>query len=122
MVSIRRVGVDWLARAHGWVWEQKPRNFGPLAEDHFPVEDLLKIAIEIWGSGDYEKIRQNNQPHEAGLLKLDISKTMNELGWKPKWTAKEAIDYTISWYKKFKKNDNTQNCMDIDLSCFKYES
>ena len=38
--------------------------------------------------------------HEAGLLKLDISKTMNQLDWKPKLNAAKAIEKTISWYKE----------------------
>lgn len=73
-------------------------NFGPHTQDNLYVEDIVKKAIEIWGRGEYICASNINQPHEAGLLKLDISKTVNELGWKPKWDAKQAIEKTMNWY------------------------
>lgn len=74
-------------------------NFGPLQDDNLIVEDLVKEAINIWGKGSYQNLKLENQPHEAGLLKLDINKAINELGWKPKWNAKKAIVETICFYK-----------------------
>lgn len=74
-------------------------NFGPMQDDTFTVEDLVKKAISIWGSGNYLMPILNNQPHEAGLLKLDINKSINNLGWKPKWNATESIRQTIDFYK-----------------------
>ena len=75
-------------------------NFGPLPEDNCTVESLVKEALDIWGSGEYAKPALNGQPHEAGLLKLDIHKAMAELEWKPKWNSTTAIDKTINWYKR----------------------
>jgi len=43
---------------------------------------------------------RENEPHEAGLLKLDISRARNELKWQPKLNAQQAIEYTIDWYKQ----------------------
>jgi len=74
-------------------------NFGPLPEDHLTVEGLIKTAIQIWGKGQYQVQSLKEQPHEAGLLKLDISKAMSGLGWRPRLTALEAINWTLSWYK-----------------------
>lgn len=74
-------------------------NFGPYNEDNLTVEALVNIAIETWGHGRMEKIQTANAPHEAGLLKLDINKTVNDLGWKPRMTAAEAIATTIEWYR-----------------------
>lgn len=77
-------------------------NLGPYAEDTLSVEDLVKVAICLWGKGDYYKLDFNSadQPHEAGILKLDISKAINELSWRPKLTSDKAISWTIDWYKK----------------------
>lgn len=75
-------------------------NFGPLPEDALPVRDMLDLAIERWGSGDFEIKQELNQPHEAGLLKLDISKAVAELNWRPKMNARKAVAVTIDWYKK----------------------
>jgi len=76
-------------------------NFGPHAEDALPVKQMVELAIDSWSEGSYEVLKLENQPHEAGLLKLDISKAVNELGWKPKFNANQAVKFTIEWYKKF---------------------
>jgi CDP-glucose 4,6-dehydratase len=41
-----------------------------------------------------------NQPHEAGLLKLDINRAINELHWYPKLSAAQAIGWAIEWYRQ----------------------
>ena len=74
-------------------------NFGPNMGDDLPVEELVKIALNKWGSGDYKKPDASGEPHEAGLLKLDISKAMLELDWHPKLNSEQAIELTIDWYK-----------------------
>ncbi|MCC3153813.1 CDP-glucose 4,6-dehydratase [Hymenobacter sp. BT770] len=76
-------------------------NFGPYADDNKIVEELVQAALKIWGSGTYEKPVQIGQPHEAGLLKLDISKAVSELAWKPQHSADKAIAKTLQWYKAY---------------------
>ena len=49
-----------------------------------------------------EKIE--GQPHEAGLLKLDISKAISELKWQPKMNAQQAVSMTMDWYSEFYSN------------------
>jgi CDP-glucose 4,6-dehydratase len=78
----------------------KPFNFGPHPEDHLTVKELVELAIQVWGKGSMEVNTNNNQPHEANLLKLDIKRALTELKWKPKLDAREAIRWTIDWYKK----------------------
>jgi CDP-glucose 4,6-dehydratase len=80
----------------------KPYNFGPLPTDHLTVKQLVETAIESWGTGSWADSSDPNQLHEAGLLKLDISRAMNELKWIPKLSAKQAISWTIDWYKQSK--------------------
>ena len=75
-------------------------NFGPELKDALPVIDMVELAIADWGGGDYI-LDQDEQPHEAGLLKLDISKAANELNWLPRMSAEKAIQNTVSWYKKY---------------------
>lgn len=80
----------------------KAYNFGPLPNDHLTVKQLVETAIERWGSGNWTDSYDATQPHEAGLLKLDITRAMNELKWVPKLSAKQAISWTIDWYKQAK--------------------
>jgi CDP-glucose 4,6-dehydratase len=79
-------------------------NFGPLPSDHLPVSDLVNTAIEFWGSGTWKDISSKNEPHEAGLLKLDISKATKELNWQPKLNSQQAIEWTVNWYKQPTEN------------------
>lgn len=82
-------------------------NFGPYAEDNKVVEELVQTALQVWGSGTYDKPVLANQPHEAGLLKLDISKAVSELGWKPQYMADKAIAETLRWYKAYDEQPDT---------------
>jgi CDP-glucose 4,6-dehydratase len=79
-------------------------NFGPHLSDALPVEEMLKLAIQSWGKGEYIIEKSEGQPHEAGLLKLDISKAMEELKWQPKMDAKQAVSITMDWYSEFAQN------------------
>ena len=75
-------------------------NFGPKPSDHLPVKEVVEKAIAIWGSGSWQDISGNDQPHEATLLKLDISKAQKVLEWIPKLTADDAIKWTVDWYRQ----------------------
>lgn len=79
-------------------------NFGPYATDALPVKEMLELAIKSWGSGNFKIDPQENQPHEAGLLKLDISKAIKYLNWKPRFNANKAVEMTMDWYKEFSEN------------------
>ncbi|MCZ4224368.1 CDP-glucose 4,6-dehydratase [Pedobacter rhodius] len=76
-------------------------NFGPNSSDALSVEEMLKLAIKCWGSGTFRVERDANQLHEAGLLKLDISKATADLKWLPKWNADSTVKKTIEWYQHF---------------------
>jgi CDP-glucose 4,6-dehydratase len=75
-------------------------NFGPEDEDRLTVEELIQESINIWGSGNYKVSNNPNKPHEAHLLRLSIAKAKKELNWSPKFRSKEAIAFTIDWYKR----------------------
>jgi len=76
-------------------------NFGPNMSDALSVYDMLKLATKSWGKGEFQLEYDESQPHEAGLLMLDISKAVSELKWQPKMTASKAVCMTIDWYKEF---------------------
>jgi CDP-glucose 4,6-dehydratase len=75
-------------------------NFGPQPHDHLPVGQLVQQAIANWGNGEWVNASDKSQPHEAGLLQLDITLADKELHWQPKLTAAEAIAWTLQWYRQ----------------------
>ncbi len=76
-------------------------NFGPREDDARPVAWLADRLAERWGSGASWIRGSGEQPHEAGVLKLDWSKAHVELGWSPRWDLSTTLDRTAAWYRAF---------------------
>ncbi|MDL2296778.1 CDP-glucose 4,6-dehydratase [Bacteroidales bacterium OttesenSCG-928-B11] len=81
-------------------------NFGPHPADVLTVKEMADMALKIWGKGEVVFPAQNNQPHEAGLLSLDITKAETILEWHPKFDAKQALEHTLEWYKAYYEKEN----------------
>ena len=45
------------------------------------------------------ELDKNNNPHEAGFLKLDCSKASNRLKWEPKWSLDETLKLIVDWHQ-----------------------
>jgi CDP-glucose 4,6-dehydratase len=93
-------------------------NFGPHLQDALPVSELVSLSLSAWGNGEYETPSTAGQPHEAGLLKLDISKAVNLLNWYPKYNAQESIYKTIAWYKALQQGENAYTLVKNDIEEF----
>jgi len=76
-------------------------NFGPDEASIVTVGELVDKLVNKWGSGKWIDTSNKNEPHEAKLLKLDISKARYNLGWQPKLNINEAINMTVEWYKNY---------------------
>ncbi len=88
--------------AEGW-------NFGPEYDSFSNVWDVAKKVVKEYGVGDIEDISNQDNPHEATLLFLDITKAKQELGWRPQLNIDETVQLTVDWYKRYK----TENVFDI---------
>ena len=75
-------------------------NFGPQPNDHMTVKELVETAIKTWGSGSWNYLSDYSAPHEAGILQLSIEKAFNKMEWIPKLNAKQAVEWSINWYKQ----------------------
>ncbi len=80
--------------AYGEAW-----NFGPDQSDAQPVEWIVRELAETWGTGARWNLEEGVQPHEAQTLKLDCSKAVARLGWRPQLRLKQALAMTSSWYQ-----------------------
>jgi CDP-glucose 4,6-dehydratase len=77
-------------------------NFGPYHSNAVDVQTLTEKVLEEWGSGTWKGVlHDENAPHEARYLKLDIAKSMTRLGWKPVYDIDKVIQKTIEWYMKY---------------------
>ena len=93
-------------------------NFGPNPDDALSVEEMVVKSIKCWQSGTYIVEVNSNNPHEAGLLKLDITKVTSELNWKPVLNAQTAVELTINWYKNYYKNISAIELMELDIKYY----
>ena len=85
--------------AEGW-------NFGPKDEGCKAVEWILNNMVDNWGAGASWKLDNNNNPHEAGFLKLDCSKALNRLKWQPNWNLQETLKLITNWHQNYLKGTN----------------
>jgi CDP-glucose 4,6-dehydratase len=75
-------------------------NFGPDPGEVVPVGHVADAVVAGWGSGSWFTPESSvPQPHEAGLLLLDISKARAGLGWRPTWSTERALAVTADWYR-----------------------
>ena len=74
-------------------------NIAPDDADIIPVERLARLMVAAWGAGTVEVDAPGSHPHEAGLLKLDGSKTRVQLGWHGVWDVAEAVTRTVAWHR-----------------------
>lgn len=102
-------GKMWLegpVYAEGW-------NFGPVNDGILEVEKVVQKALQIYGAGSY-KVISSGDLHEAKLLRLDITKSHEKLGWVPTYNIDQAIEKTVLWYKKFYEKET--NMLDFSKS------
>ena len=74
------------------------------------------ISFENW-NGDNKKYF-----HEAGLLKLNCDKALNDLNWLPTLKFGETVQMTIEWYKEYYQNAdklNNSNMFEFSVSQIK---
>jgi CDP-glucose 4,6-dehydratase len=85
--------------ADGW-------NFGPSENGVVDVKRLAGLIQTAWGEGapSFSFGQVGDQPHEANLLRLDISKAASLLGWQPLLNIEETVAWTVDWYRGYQAN------------------
>jgi CDP-glucose 4,6-dehydratase len=91
-LAARLLADDGARLADGW-------NFGPADASVTTVKDLADRLVAAWGQGVVECPGNAGQPHEAGLLKLDVSKAAAQLGWRGLWDVERTARETVAWYR-----------------------
>ncbi len=79
--------------AKGW-------NFGPDSDSEQPVSEVVRLLADEWGENAIWDLDKGPHPHEAAYLKLDSSCARADLDWKPRMNLIQAIEKTVSWYKR----------------------
>jgi CDP-glucose 4,6-dehydratase len=77
-------------------------NFGPNPNKNKTVKELI-IESQKWinSIGYIDDSKDLNKVYESKLLKLNIDKSNEILGWSSVWDFEKTIEKTILWYKEF---------------------
>ncbi|MGD0899799.1 MAG: CDP-glucose 4,6-dehydratase [Thermoguttaceae bacterium] len=106
-------------------------NFGPMPGQEVAVAGLVDLFLAAWEAGEkgtvpicrngpedashkwglspfpagegvgWRAASEPGQPHEAGVLHLNIDKALCRLGWCPVWGPAEAVARAARWYRQF---------------------
>ena len=82
-------------------------NFGPRDSDCISVGELANL-FEDNCAGLAIKRGTVSGPHEAGFLKLDISKASMLLNWTPRWNVGTAVRQTANEYRLLQEPGSRQ--------------
>lgn len=94
-------------------------NVGPDESDCISTGELATIFCDLWGNGARWISQNDNGPHEANFLKLDCSKLKTVFGWRPRWSAEEAVRKTVEWTKAWLKGpERGMTCMEEQIEEF----
>jgi CDP-glucose 4,6-dehydratase len=74
-------------------------NFGPAWEDEQPVRAILERISTLWPQRLHWVADPGPHPHEARYLKLDSSRALSRLGWRPRWNLQEGLTAVVDWYR-----------------------
>ncbi len=93
-------------------------NVGPADCDCVTNGELAEIFCECWGEEvawiDVSGM-QTKALHEANFLRLDSSKIISVIGWKPRWDIKKAIEKTVDYAKSSLRGDCTMNVIGAQI-------
>jgi CDP-glucose 4,6-dehydratase len=103
--------------AEGW-------NFGPADSDTQTVSQICTTfnqALEQHGvSGVEIHITSGaHNPHEAGHLRLDITKAREQLGWTPKLSLDKALEMTAQWYGSYLTQADLRQLCESHINLFR---
>ena len=78
-------------------------NFGPDARGDATVGHVAQRLATLWGQGARVAIPEGrSHPHEAGQLRLDITRARAELGWQPRWSLEDALHHSVAWHRAWR--------------------
>jgi CDP-glucose 4,6-dehydratase len=99
LLLAEKLFLDGQMWAEGW-------NFGPHDTDVKDVQWIVDAMTKMWGEGASWRLDSTVQPHEAQLLKLDISKANCRLKWQPRWSLQRTLTEIIEWQKQWIAGDD----------------
>lgn len=82
-------------------------NFGPhFNNKNYSVRELIEELSKHWDQVKWNDISRSKENfHEAGLLKLNCNKALQDLKWQSLLSFEEVVKMTVKWYKIYYKDE-----------------
>jgi CDP-glucose 4,6-dehydratase len=94
-------------------------NCGPNESASITTKDLVTLFSRHFDEFRWQFKQENQNLHEANLLKLDCSKIKNIFGWSPKININRAVELTAEWVKTYLTNShNVEKLMNEQIITF----
>ena len=97
-------------------------NVGPDDCDCVTTGELVDLFCQYWGEGARWENHFAGGPHEANFLKLDCSRVKKTFGWKPNTGIRQAVEWSVLWYKAWLAGEDMTEATDRQIKeFFKYD-
>ncbi|MFL1677545.1 CDP-glucose 4,6-dehydratase [Paenibacillus dendritiformis] len=93
-------------------------NFGPVDPGAVSVEDIVRMATELWGEEPAFIREAEDVPYEAPILMLDSWKAVHRLGWRPKLSTREAVEWTVTWHRQYGAGTDARRIAEGQIASF----
>lgn len=93
-------------------------NFGPDIGDAVTVAEIVALARDAYGSGEWTAGDGTDGPPEAGVLVLDSTKAKRDLGVSPRWELSEAVARSMAWYLARREGADARALCDADFTAY----
>ena len=93
-------------------------NFGPCTHEAGTVETVVNLACAAYGAGSVQQDNVSANPHEAGWLALEVTKSRMVLGINPKWRLAESVQRTMVWYMAHHQGVDARSLCEADIAAY----
>jgi CDP-glucose 4,6-dehydratase len=93
-------------------------NFGPFTQDIRSVSWIVEYLSSNLPNSSWMIDDNCSHPHEAGQLKLDISKAITLLGWSPKLNMEQTLNKCLEWQKSWLENVDMRDFCKREITNF----
>jgi CDP-glucose 4,6-dehydratase len=93
-------------------------NFGPPGGRAATVRSVANRAARLWGSKAAWEVDDAPQPREARVLALNPRRAEEHLGWTARLDLDTAIEWTISWYEKWRAGASARQLSEAQIDRF----
>lgn len=103
------------------LYKQGPRfaeawNFGPFLDEAKPVSWIVQRMVELHKEEISWEIDKQQYSPEAHYLKLDISKSISQLHWRPVLTLDQTLQFIMDWFNQQSVDADQRSIMQNQLN------